>query len=62
MMGHVAYKILLENSDGKRTLGRPRHRWLDVNKMDSKLHGIRMWVALKLLRIIFSDGLWTTRY
>lgn len=27
-----------------------------------KLHGIRMSVALKLLRIMFSGGLWTTRY
>jgi hypothetical protein len=39
--GHVApmgkmnaYRILVGNSEGKRTLGRPRCRWMDNIKMD----------------------------
>jgi hypothetical protein len=41
-MGHVArvgegkcvYRVLVGRSKGKRTLGRPRHRWEDNIKMD----------------------------
>jgi hypothetical protein len=29
-----AYRILVENLEGKRPLGRPRHRWVDNIKMD----------------------------
>jgi hypothetical protein len=29
-----AYRILVENLEGKRPLGRPRSRWLDIIKMD----------------------------
>jgi hypothetical protein len=29
-----AYRILVGKLDGKRPLGRPRHRWLDNIKMD----------------------------
>jgi hypothetical protein len=29
-----AYKILVENPEGKRQLGRPRRRWVDNIKMD----------------------------
>jgi hypothetical protein len=40
--GHVArmgdkrnaYRILVEKPGGKRPLGRPRHRWVDIIKMD----------------------------
>jgi hypothetical protein len=28
------YRILMEKSDGKRPLGRPRRRWVDNIKMD----------------------------
>jgi hypothetical protein len=28
------YRILVENPEGKRPLGRPRRRWQDNNKMD----------------------------
>jgi hypothetical protein len=42
MAGHVAqmgekrnaYRILVEKPEGKRTLGRRRHRWEDNIKMD----------------------------
>jgi hypothetical protein len=33
-----AYRILVVKSEGKRPLGRPRHRWVDNIKMD--LRGI----------------------
>jgi hypothetical protein len=29
-----AYRILVGKGEGKRPLGRPRHRWLDNTKMD----------------------------
>jgi hypothetical protein len=40
--GHVArmgekrnvYRLLVGKSEGKRPLGRPRHRWIDNFKMD----------------------------
>jgi hypothetical protein len=28
------YRILVEMSEGKKPLGRPRHRWVDNIKMD----------------------------
>jgi hypothetical protein len=42
MAGHVArigekrkaYRLLVENPEGKRQLGRPRRRWLDNIRMD----------------------------
>jgi len=30
----VAYRVLVRKSEGKRPLGRPRHRWEDNIKMD----------------------------
>jgi hypothetical protein len=33
-----AYRILVGNPEGKRPLGRPRHRWVDNFKID--LRGI----------------------
>jgi hypothetical protein len=48
-VGHVVhmgegigmYMVLVGNSEGKRPLGRPRHRWEDNTKMDLKERG--MW-------------------
>jgi hypothetical protein len=45
--GHVArmgekrnaYRILVANPEGKRSLGRPRHRWVDNIKMDLREMG-----------------------
>jgi hypothetical protein len=28
------YRLLVGKPEGRRPLGRPRHRWLDNNKMD----------------------------
>ena len=46
--GRSAFKMLTGKSTGKRTLGRPRHRWEDNIKMDLKEIGIntRNWVDL----------------
>jgi hypothetical protein len=46
--GHVArmreerkvYKVLVGKSEGKRPLGRPRHRWEDGIKMDRREIGL----------------------
>jgi hypothetical protein len=32
--GRSAYRILVGRPEGRRALGRPRHRWEDNNKMD----------------------------
>jgi hypothetical protein len=29
-----AYRLLVGKQEGKRPLGRPRHRWIDTIKMD----------------------------
>jgi hypothetical protein len=36
----TAYRILVGNPEGKRPLGRPRHRWVDNIKMDLKEIGL----------------------
>jgi hypothetical protein len=46
--GHVAcigeerklYKVLVGKAEGKRPLGRPKHRWEDVNRMDLRETGL----------------------
>jgi hypothetical protein len=30
----TAYRLLVEKPEGKRPLGRPKHRWVDNIKMD----------------------------
>ena len=32
--GEGAYKVLVGKPDGKRPLGRPRHKWVDNIRMD----------------------------
>jgi hypothetical protein len=34
-----AYRILVRNPEGRRPLGRPRHRWMDNIKMDLRETG-----------------------
>jgi hypothetical protein len=43
-----AYKILVGKPEGKRTLGRPRHRWEDTIKMDVREMGVgrKVWIHL----------------
>jgi hypothetical protein len=35
-----AYRILLEKPEGKRPVGRPRHRWVDNIKLDLREDGM----------------------
>jgi hypothetical protein len=54
--GHVArmgekrnvYRLLVGKPEGKRPLGRPRHRWLDNIKMDLLEIGLSVmdWIGL----------------
>jgi hypothetical protein len=61
--GHVyvwrrsAYRVLMGKPDGKRLLGRPRHRWEDNIKIDLQevKRGVA-WTGLISLRIRTSDG------
>jgi hypothetical protein len=38
-----AYKVLVGKPEGKKPLGRPRHKWEDNNKMDLEIQG---WYGL----------------
>jgi hypothetical protein len=54
--GHVAwmgekrnvYRLLVGKPEGKRPLGRPRHRWMDNIKMDLLEKGLSVvdWIGL----------------
>jgi hypothetical protein len=50
-----AYRIL-GNAEGKRTLRRPRRRWVDDIKMDLRWDGM-VWIGSIWLRIGTSGGL-----
>jgi hypothetical protein len=43
-----AYRVLVGKPEGKRPLGRPRHRWEDIIKMDHQEvgHGGMDWIEL----------------
>jgi hypothetical protein len=45
------YRLLVGKPQGKRTLGRPRHRWVDNIRMDLGEVGSVMWTGLVRLRI-----------
>jgi hypothetical protein len=42
------YKLLVGKPEGKRPLGRPRHRWIDKIKMDLLETGLSVvdWIGL----------------
>ena len=56
--GHVAcmgeergaYRVLVGKPEGKRPLGRPRHRWVNNIGMDLQGVGWGMWTGLGWLR------------
>ena len=62
--GHVAiigerrcvYRVLVGKPEGKRPLGRPRHRLEDTVKMDSQELGWGAWTGSIWLRIGTGDG------
>jgi len=47
------YRILVGKSEGKRPLGRPRHRWEDNIKLDLREKGIdgANWIQLAQDRV-----------
>jgi hypothetical protein len=51
--GRGAYRVLVGRPEGKRPLGRPRHRWEDNIKMDLGEIGINgaNWIQLAQDRI-----------
>ena len=44
------YRVLVGKPEGKRPLGRPRHRWEDNIKMDLEEVGWGTWTGLNWLR------------
>jgi hypothetical protein len=52
-----SYKILVEDFEGKRSLGRPRHRWGIVSKRILGKSGFEVWIGLTWLRIGTGSGL-----
>jgi hypothetical protein len=42
------YRLLVAKSEGKRPLGRPRHRWIDNIKVDLLRIGLNVvdWIGL----------------
>jgi hypothetical protein len=52
-----AYRILVENPEEKRPLGRPRHRWVDNIKIDLREIGWDGGIGSIGLRIGTSGGL-----
>jgi hypothetical protein len=44
-------RVLMEKPEGKRPLGRPRHRWEDNINMDLQEVGWGVWTASSWLRI-----------
>ena len=57
--GHVAhmdeekgvYRVLVGRSEGRKPLGRPRHRWVDNIRMDLREVGCGIWTGLSWPRI-----------
>ena len=56
------YRVLEGKPEGKRPLGRPRHRWKDNIKMVLQEVGWESWTGLMWLRIETGVRLLSTRY
>jgi len=62
--GHVArmveesgmYRVLVRKPEGKRTLGRPKRRWVDNIRMDLQKVGCGIWTGLGWPRIETGGG------
>jgi hypothetical protein len=55
--GRGVYRVLVGNPEGKRPMGRPRHRWEDNIKMDLQEVGRGAWTGLIWLTIRTGGGL-----
>jgi hypothetical protein len=51
-----AYRFVAGKSEGKRPLGRPRHRWEDNSKVDLQGVGWEAWTGLIWLKIGTGGG------
>jgi hypothetical protein len=40
------YRVLVGKAEGKRPLGRPRHRWEDNIRMDIQKWCVKVWIKL----------------
>jgi hypothetical protein len=49
--GRGAYRVLVRKPEGKRSLGRPRRRWEDNNKIHLQEVGCVVWIGLSWLGI-----------
>ena len=54
--GGGVYRVLMGKLEGKRPLGRPRHRWEDNIKMDLQEVGCGVWTGWNWLRIGTGSG------
>ena len=67
--GHVAcmgdrrgvFSVLVGKPEGKKPLGRPRHRWEDNIKMDLQEVGCSVWTGSSWLRIGTGGGYFRMR-
>jgi hypothetical protein len=50
-----AYRISVENPDGKRRLGSPRHRWVDNIRMDHRETG---WICMDWMDLAQDRDQW----
>jgi hypothetical protein len=55
--GRGAYRVLVGRPEGRRPLGRPRHRWKDNIKMNLQEVRWGAWTGLIWLRIGTGGGL-----
>jgi len=46
-----AYRVLVGKPEGKRPLGRPRHRWEDNIKMDPRKWDVGVWIGSSWIMI-----------
>jgi hypothetical protein len=52
-----SYKVLVGRSERKRLLGRPRHGWEDIVRMDLREIGWEMWIGFIWLKMETSGRL-----
>jgi len=54
--GRGTYRVLVGKPEGKRPMGRPRHRWEDNIKMYLQDVGVGVWTGSSWLRIGTGGG------
>jgi hypothetical protein len=54
--GRGVYRVLVGKSEGKRALGRPRHRWTYNLRLIFRKWDVGVWAGLSWLRIGTGGG------